>query len=266
MYQVYYELEEGCSPRHGYMERQKDINSRMRGILVDWLVEVHLKFKLETITLWLCINILDRYLELESVARSDLQLVGVTSLLIACKFEEIYPPEIRECVYITDYAYTHPQVLTMETNILTRLAFNICIPTGYHFLARYLESITASDRTRCLANYYAERNLQEYDVLKFKPHVYAASSVYLALKQQTQHSRAPGDGDFSDRPCWPQVLQEESGLCETDILPCARMMIKHVKEEPETASKRRLNAVKKKYAAEKFQAVSSLSCPLPSLG
>ena len=95
MYQVFYDLEDGSAPQHGYMDKQTDINPRMRSILVDWLVEVHHKFKLETITLWLCMNILDRYLELEVVKRCDLQLVGVTSLLIACKFEEIYPPEVR---------------------------------------------------------------------------------------------------------------------------------------------------------------------------
>jgi len=259
MYQVYYDLEEGSAPQHGYMERQVDINSRMRSILVDWLIEVHHKFKLESSTLWLCINILDRYLELESVARADLQLVGVTALLIACKFEEIYPPEVRECIYITDYAYTHAQVLEMETLILTKLKFNICVPTGFHFLTRFLEGAAASERTRCLAQYYAERNMQEYDVLRFKPHVYAAASVYLALKQQAQHST----GNRTSDKCWPEVLKEESGLGEADLVSCARLIIKHVKEEPETASKRRLNAVKKKYSGEKFQFVATV--PLPSL-
>ena len=77
----------------------------MRGILVDWLIEVHNKFKLHAQTLWLCVNILDRYLEKVDVQRTKLQLVGVTALLIAAKFEEIYPPEIKDCVYITDFAY-----------------------------------------------------------------------------------------------------------------------------------------------------------------
>jgi hypothetical protein len=46
----------------GYMEKQNDINEKMRAILVDWLIEVHLKFKLLPETLFLTVNIIDRYL------------------------------------------------------------------------------------------------------------------------------------------------------------------------------------------------------------
>ena len=56
----------------GYMKKQKEITEKMRAILVDWLVEVHLKFKLMPETLYLTINIIDRYLEKESVQRSKL--------------------------------------------------------------------------------------------------------------------------------------------------------------------------------------------------
>ena len=114
--------------------KQTDINFKMRSILIDWLVEVHYKFKLFPSTLFLCVNILDRYLEKVPIMRSKLQLVGVTSLFIACKFEEVYPPEVRECVYITDYAYDREEVLEMETNILTTLDWTILVPTSYHFL------------------------------------------------------------------------------------------------------------------------------------
>lgn len=65
------------------MKIQEDINERMRGILVDWLIEVHLKFKLVPETLYLTVNLIDRYLEIENVKRDKLQLVGVTAMLIA---------------------------------------------------------------------------------------------------------------------------------------------------------------------------------------
>ena len=90
-----------------YMDRQPDINKKMRAILVDWLVEVHLRFKLEPLTLWLTVNILDRYLMREQVLRAKLQLVGISSLLIACKYEEIFPPAVSDCVSITDKAYNN---------------------------------------------------------------------------------------------------------------------------------------------------------------
>lgn len=88
------------------MVHQTEINDKMRAILVDWLIEVHSKFKLVKETLFISISIIDRYLEKQLVCKSRLQLVGVTALLIASKYEEIYPPEMKDFVFITDGAYT----------------------------------------------------------------------------------------------------------------------------------------------------------------
>lgn len=110
MYEYFRLKEHSTSVRPHYMERQPHINEKMRSILTDWLVEVHLKFKLVPETLYLTINLIDRFLEKYEVPRPKLQLVGVTSLLIAAKYEEIYPPEIRDLVYICDRAYTKQEV------------------------------------------------------------------------------------------------------------------------------------------------------------
>ena len=76
------------------MEYQNDINEKMRRILIDWLIDVHLKFKLVLETLYLTINLIDHYLEIVRIKRIILQLIGVTSLFVVCKYEEIYPPDI----------------------------------------------------------------------------------------------------------------------------------------------------------------------------
>lgn len=79
---------------HDYMVNQPDINAKMRGILVDWLIEVHRKFELMPETLYLTINIVDRFLSVKAVSRRELQLVGISSMLIASKYEEIWAPEV----------------------------------------------------------------------------------------------------------------------------------------------------------------------------
>ena len=83
----------------------------MRAILVDWIIEVHLKFKLLPETLFITVSLIDRYLEQIQIKRTNLQLVGVTAMLIASKYEEIYAPEVRDFVYITDNAYTKEEIL-----------------------------------------------------------------------------------------------------------------------------------------------------------
>ena len=108
-----------------YMKRQQDINENVRAILVDWLISVHAKFKLLPETLYITVNLIDRYLSLFNVQKSQVQLVGVASLLIATKYEEIYPPTVKDFIYLTDDTYTKDQILTMEKNILYSLQFDI---------------------------------------------------------------------------------------------------------------------------------------------
>ena len=166
---------------HPYMHQQEDINAKMRAILVDWLVEVHMKFRLNPNTLYLCVNIIDRYCSKEDVKRSKLQLVGVTALLVACKHEEIYPPEVRDCVYITDRAYTREEVLDMEQSILKVLNWKISVPTAYPFLHRFLSMLGASEYCEHAAQYYLERSLQEHSMLDHRPSEVCCAAVILAI-------------------------------------------------------------------------------------
>jgi hypothetical protein len=94
----------------GYMKNHTDINEQMRAILIDWIIEVHSKFNLQEETLFLCVNIIDKYLKIETIPRSKLQLLGVSSIMIACKQEEIYSPSIRDFVFITDNAYSKQEI------------------------------------------------------------------------------------------------------------------------------------------------------------
>tara|TARA_B110000305_G_scaffold239384_1_gene307031 strand:- start:267 stop:539 length:273 start_codon:yes stop_codon:yes gene_type:complete len=87
------------------MEHQPYITERMRSILIDWIIEVHLQFNLKTESLFLGVNMIDRYLEKVVVSKENLQLVGVSAMLIACKYEEIWPPLIKDYVYMCDKAY-----------------------------------------------------------------------------------------------------------------------------------------------------------------
>ena len=111
MYELFRKKEGLTAVRPVYMDSvQGHINEKMRAILVDWLVEVHMKFRLVPETLFLTINLIDRYLERREVERCNLQLLGVSCLLIAAKYEEIWPPGVNELVYICDNAYTKPDV------------------------------------------------------------------------------------------------------------------------------------------------------------
>merc|ERR1719265_868305 len=93
-----------------------------------------MKYRLRPESLYLTINLIDRYLSKMPVLRKRLQLVGVVAMFIAAKFEEITPPELHDFVYITDNAYTKEDILVMECTMLSTLGFQIVVPTAAHFL------------------------------------------------------------------------------------------------------------------------------------
>jgi hypothetical protein len=239
--------------RFGYMAAQNDINEKMRSILVDWLVEVHQKFKLVPETMHLAVNIIDRFLERKLVPRQKLQLVGVTAMLLASKYEEIYPPEIHDFVYITDKAYMKEQILQMEAMVLTALEFRITVPTRFVFLNRYLKvaGVDATTevglKTAMLATYLTERTLQEYRMLQYTPSKIAASMVNMALRT------------MRGRGVWTRALEQHSGYSQEQLRPCISDM-EEVLRNPPNAN---LKAVRNKYSTPKYLEVALI--PIQSL-
>ena len=185
---------------------QNDINSTMRAILIDWLAVVHTKFRLLPETLYLCVNIIDRYLSRTSIHRRSLQLLGITSLFVACKYEEIYPPEVKDCVYITDRTYSRQDILDMEFNIVKVLEFKMTVPTAYPFLQRFLHITNAPKIVRDLASFYTERMLQEYCMLNFRGSLLACAAVCLAWNNPTVLEYFEVEGTYTS---FPRVVRNE---------------------------------------------------------
>ena len=230
------------------MKTQVDINAKMRSILIDWLVEVHLKFKLVPEVLYLTVNLIDRFLEKEQIMRNKLQLVGVTAMFMASKYEEIYAPECRDFVYISDKAYTRDEILRMEGLMLARLNFQLTAPNAFVFVKRFAKvagiATTPRSTTELLANYLVELTLQDYKMLKYLPSLICASAVYLAL-MTSRRGRSP----------WTPDLEKHSTYKERDLQACVR----DICELHDKATTNSLQIVRKKYTQVKHGNVSSIA-------
>jgi len=169
-----------------YLSGQTEILPKMRAVLVDWLIGVHLQFHLLQETLYTTIAIIDRYLQIEiprsGVARSKLQLVGVAAMLIAAKYEEIYAPEVKDFVYITDRAYTEKEILKMEVKILSTLKFDLGRPLPLHFLRRASKAGGVEAVTHTLAKYIMELSLGAYTMCSVPPSKLASAALALSMK------------------------------------------------------------------------------------
>ncbi|KAL1391508.1 hypothetical protein pipiens_012329, partial [Culex pipiens pipiens] len=150
------EAEKRHRPKPLYMKKQPDINQSMRTILVDWLVEVCEEYRLQNETLCLAISYIDRFLSFMSVVRAKLQLVGTAAMFIAAKYEEIYPPDVGEFVYITDDTYSKTQVLRMEQLILKVLGFDLSVPTTLVFTSVYCVMNDVPDKVKYMCMYLCE--------------------------------------------------------------------------------------------------------------
>lgn len=228
---------------------QTDVNEKMRSILVDWLVDVHLKFKLRPETLFLTINLLDRYLEKISVPRQKLQLVGVASMLIACKYEEIYAPETKDFVFVTDRAYTKPEIHEMEGKILGALDFNLTSNSSLKFLDRYSKVNDSSEKTYNLARFLIELSLVDYKMLKYSPSHIAASSLYLSNKILKKNQ------------AWNDLMEKNTNFNESELRICAKdlfILIQNSNKENNNGKGNTLTAVKRKFSDSKFNAVSKI--------
>lgn len=187
----------------------------MRVIMIDWLVDVHANFKLRQETLFIAIHIIDTYLSMTLIKRSKLQLVGITALFIAAKYEEIFPPQLVEFSETTDNAFKQHDILHMESSIIIALDFVITVPTSNRFAEWYIRLAHFSEKEKNIAFYFIELALLNTLFLKYPPSLIAASAVYLVNKlNKSQPSSS-----------WSDLLEHDSGYTEYKLRPCAKDLI-----------------------------------------
>ncbi|XP_074331976.1 cyclin-A2-4 isoform X1 [Apium graveolens] len=231
---------------------QQDITKGMRGILVDWLVEVSEEYRLVPDTLYLTVHLIDLFLSEYYIERKRLQLLGITCMLIASKYEEICAPRIEEFCLITDNTYSRTEVLVMESKVLKDLRFRLSAPTIKTFLRRFLRAAQASYKSpslelEFLSNYLAELTLVDNSFLKYIPSTVAASAVFLAKWTLDQSSHP-----------WNPTLEHYTSYVASDL----KATILEMQILQLNTSNCHLNAIRAKYQQDKqFKSVASLSSP-----
>ena len=185
---IYYNLlieeKKGISPMpdHTYMGRQSEINEKMRSILVDWLIDVHFKFGFTDETLFMTVSIIDRYLSVEQITRTNFQLLGITALMIACKHEEIDLPKIDDFIYITDNAYKKNEVIKMEFDVLSKLSFAFLYPSPIKFFEYLSFNFNFEKKQHMMGKYLMESFLLDVKNTKYKPSIISCACAYIVMK------------------------------------------------------------------------------------
>lgn len=254
-------------PRDGaYLAQQPEVTERMRLILMDWLIDVHLKFKLHRETFYLAVDIVDRFLAARPVSRAHLQLVGVTAMMIAGKHDEIWPPEVKDCVYISANTYSAAEVLDMERTIAGALRFRFTVPTTYPFASRALDVLDAPSSQRDAAMFFLDCAAHEYELVQALPSRVAAAAVLLSHMTVSMNSAMSSHiGAMlqlqADAPSfWTPTMEVACfGLSLGEVMPVAHTLLQSASTL--TASTSRLQAVRRKYLSQKYGGVSAWALP-----
>ncbi|KAJ9122301.1 hypothetical protein QFC22_001722 [Naganishia vaughanmartiniae] len=229
------DLEYKNMPNHKYMDDQPNLKWEMRGILTDWLIEVHNKFRLLPETLFLAVNIADRFLSARVVSLSKLQLVGLTCLFIAAKYEEVICPSVANFLYMADGGYTDDEILAAEKYVLTTLSFDLSYPNPMHFLRRVSKAEGYDIQSRTVAKYLMEISLVDERFLNIEPSRLAASATWMARL-------------VLGRDEWDATLTHYSGYEEKELTEPAQMFLDYILD-PDYP---RHEAFLKKYSARKY--------------
>ncbi|TKX23963.1 G2/mitotic-specific cyclin-B [Elsinoe australis] len=227
------ELEISTLPNANYMDLQNELEWKMRGILIDWLLEVHSRFRLLPETLFLAVNIIDRFLSRKVVQLDRLQLVGVTAMFIASKYEEVLSPHVQNFRHVADDGFTEAEILSAERFILAALDYDLSYPNPMNFLRRISKADNYDIQTRTLGKYLLEIGCVDHRFLKHPPSLVAAASMYLARL-------------VLDRGEWDATLAKYAGYTEQDIEPVFQLMVDYL-QAPVVH-----DAFFRKYASKKF--------------
>lgn len=199
-----------------YMQNHSPrLNAKMRSILLDWLVEVCSKFKLNDETLFLTAFLIDSFIAERGILRKRFQLVGVVSLLIAAKYEAQYPPNVRDAVYICDSCYEAAEVAHMEALMLDAVREKLRSPTVMHFLPSFTRYNGSNWSQRQCSLYLMELAMVHSSMFccKYKPSHLAAASV-LASNLLAVGAQA-----------WPPNMHIRTGYSKSELWACALSLI-----------------------------------------
>ncbi|MBE7179657.1 MAG: hypothetical protein INR71_00330 [Terriglobus roseus] len=174
------DLELQTMANDAYMDSQPDLEWKMRGILVDWLLEVHTRFRLLPETMFLAVNIIDRFLSCKVVQLDRLQLVGITAMFIASKYEEVLSPHVQNFRHVADDGFSEDEILNAERFILTALNYDLSYPNPMNFLRRISKADNYDIQTRTLGKYLLEIGCLDHRFISYPWSQVAGAAMYLA--------------------------------------------------------------------------------------
>ena len=225
------------------LQDKKYFNEKNRSIIFNWLVKNNFKWKLKDDTIFMAMNLMDRYISKYPTKNSEFQLIGISSYLIASKYEDIYPPYLDDLSQICNYIYSNDDIIKKEYDILSGLNFDILYNSSYKYLT-FLHSVTDKENMKLLylAQFILELTLENLEILEHSQCLRAISALFLAKKI------------LQIKKSWNN-LKLYYKYDESEIKKVQKKMIGLLNKVIKSKTK---NSVYEKFESSKYKSVSSL--------
>lgn len=219
---------------------EKEITFEMRSLLVDWVIACHEKMELCDDTLHFAIFLIDRFLDGRSISTAKLQLVGVTSLFIASKFEEVICPDISSFIILEDNSFSESEIKRAEKYLLYTLNYDIKYVSPLYFLRRVSKANNYESKSRKMAKYFLELMSLEKEFYNFKKGIISTTAMYLARK-------------ICETDINKNLFFQYSKLDKSEIKECFDLLVKLIYSEPKYTN------LENKYSKDAAFCVNSLA-------
>ena len=225
------------------LQDKKYYNEKNRSIIYHWLVKNNHKWKLKDDTIYMAMNIMDRYISQYKSKNLEFQLIAISSYLIASKYEDIYPPYIDELSQICNYIYSNDDIIKKEYEILSGLNFDILYNSSYKYLT-FLHSVTDKENMKLLylAQFILEISLDNLDILQYSQSERALAALLVSKKI------------LGIKITWNN-LRMYYDYDENKIKTVQKKMIPLLNKVMKSKNK---NAIFEKFESSKYKSVSSL--------
>lgn len=241
------------SLRPGFLNHHlPSIKGSHRAVLIEWLVLVTQRLSMVPETPYITVDIIDRYLQAApSLSRSKLQLLGVTALFIASKYEEITIPSVGDLVRLSAETYRHEDILEMERTVLKTLDYRFGKPTAITFLRRYSKAAMTNVKSHHLAKYILELTLLSTSLSVVPPSRRAAAALL--------YSRSLLYPTKTTAQQWPPSIVHHSGY-RMDVLQTTKTQLHQAlrRAHSEGSGGDHAKSIREKYASPAFMNVSEL--------
>jgi hypothetical protein len=213
-------------------------------VLFNWLIDVHLKYNLHPQTFFITINIIDSYLSANVVYRNELQLVGITALWIAAKYEETYQvPKISNLVYICDSTYNDKQILEMESKILLEMKFDFLKNSSFSYYETIKRQTFMKEKDEFLGRYLLEGILFDISTRKYSELTIASAVIFFIQKLRGYELKKE------------EKVSEITGVSEKELRSCAREICSIWQKINEVSE---MSSLRQKYTRPEFMEVAKI--------